>query len=32
MSIFAEQLKAGGDGKLFSEFNQALGTRILTET
>ncbi len=31
MSIFAEQLKAGGDGKLFSEFNQALGTRILTE-
>jgi 3'-5' exoribonuclease len=31
MSIFAEQLKAGEPQKLFSEFNQALGTRILLD-
>lgn len=31
MSIFAEQLKAGEQQKLFSEFNQALGTRILLD-
>jgi 3'-5' exoribonuclease len=29
MSIFSEQLKSGDSQKLFSEFNQALGTRIL---
>jgi 3'-5' exoribonuclease len=31
MSIFSEQLKAGDGQKLFSEFNQALGTRILLD-
>ncbi len=31
MSIFAEQLKSGEPQKLFSEFNQALGTRILLD-
>jgi 3'-5' exoribonuclease len=31
MSIFAEQLKTGEPQKLFSEFNQALGTRILLD-
>ncbi len=31
MSIFAEQLQAGDAQKLFSEFNQALGTRILLD-
>jgi 3'-5' exoribonuclease len=29
MDIFSEQLKNGDSQKLFSEFNQALGTRIL---
>lgn len=29
MNIFSEQLKSGDGQKLFSEFNQALGTRIL---
>jgi 3'-5' exoribonuclease len=29
MNIFAEQLRSGDQQKLFSEFNQALGTRIL---
>jgi 3'-5' exoribonuclease len=29
MNIFAEQLKSGDNQKLFSEFNSALGTRIL---
>ena len=29
MNIFSEQLKSGGGQKFFSEFNQALGTRIL---
>jgi 3'-5' exoribonuclease len=29
MNIFCEQLKSGDGQKLFSEFNQALGTRIL---
>jgi 3'-5' exoribonuclease len=29
MAIFSEQLKNGDSQKLFSEFNQALGTRIL---
>ena len=31
MNIFSEQLKAGEAQKLFSDFNQALGTRILLE-
>jgi 3'-5' exoribonuclease len=31
LNIFAEQLKAGDGQKLFSEFNQALGTRILLD-
>ncbi len=31
MSIFDEQLKVGGGQKLFSDFNQALGTRILLD-
>ncbi len=31
MSIFDEQLKAGGDAKRFSDFNQALGRRILMD-
>jgi 3'-5' exoribonuclease len=29
MNIFGEQIKSGDGQKLFSEFNQALGTRIL---
>jgi 3'-5' exoribonuclease len=29
MNIFSEQLKSGDGQKLFSEFNQALGTRVL---
>jgi 3'-5' exoribonuclease len=29
MNIFSEQMKSGDSQKLFSEFNQALGTRIL---
>jgi 3'-5' exoribonuclease len=29
MNIFSEQIKSGDGQKLFSEFNQALGTRIL---
>ena len=31
MNIFSEQLKAGEANKLFSDFNQALGTRILLD-
>jgi 3'-5' exoribonuclease len=31
LNIFSEQLKAGETQKLFSEFNQALGTRILLD-
>jgi 3'-5' exoribonuclease len=31
MSIFSEQLKVGDAQKLFSDFNQALGTRILLD-
>ncbi|MCU0276642.1 MAG: OB-fold nucleic acid binding domain-containing protein [Acidobacteria bacterium] len=31
LSIFSEQLKTGDGQKLFSEFNQALGTRILLD-
>jgi len=31
LNIFREQLKAGGAQKLFSDFNQALGTRILLD-
>ena len=31
MNIFSEQLKAGESTKLFSDFNQALGTRILLD-
>ncbi len=31
MNIFSEQLKAGEAQKLFSDFNQALGTRILLD-
>ncbi len=31
LNIFREQLKAGEAQKLFSEFNQALGTRILLD-
>jgi len=31
LNIFSEQLKAGETQKLFSDFNQALGTRILLD-
>jgi 3'-5' exoribonuclease len=31
MNIFSEQFKAGEANKLFSDFNQALGTRILLD-
>lgn len=31
MSIFSEQMKVGDAQKIFSDFNQALGTRILLE-
>jgi 3'-5' exoribonuclease len=31
MNIFAEQIKAGDGQKVFSDFNQVLGTRILLE-
>lgn len=31
MNIFSEQLKGGEASKLFSDFNQALGTRILLD-
>ena len=31
MNIFSEQLKVGDAQKLFSDFNQALGTRILLD-